>query len=180
MVKRVRGGRFALRITAAERDVLRSLPAQLRQLLSGSDTGADRDLRRLFPPAYPDDPQKAAEYDAMVRDDLMAERLAAIDVMERTIDSDRLSEEELLAWLSSINDLRLVLGTRLDVPEDLTELDVPADDPPGGEPRAVRLSQHPGRGRRRRALPRALTPAVSPGAVDAAGAASGRSTTPRP
>ena len=128
-VKRVRGGRFALRITGAERDVLRSLPAQLRQLMTGQDAGANPDLRRLFPTAYPDDPDKAAEYDAMVRDDLVAERLAAIDVMERTIDSDRLSEEELLAWLSSINDLRLVLGTRLDVAEDLSELDVTPDDP---------------------------------------------------
>ena len=128
-VKRVRGGRFALRITGAERDVLRSLPAQLRQLMTGQDAGANPDLRRLFPTAYPDDPEKAAEYDSMVRDDLVAERLAAIDVMERTIDSDRLSEEELLAWLSSINDLRLVLGTRLDVAEDLSELDVTPDDP---------------------------------------------------
>jgi Domain of unknown function (DUF2017) len=128
-VKRVRGGRFALRITGAERDVLRSLPAQLRQLMTGQDAGANPDLRRLFPTAYPDDPEKAAEYDAMVRDDLVAGRLAAIDVMERTIESDRLSEEELLAWLSSINDLRLVLGTRLDVAEDLSELDVTPDDP---------------------------------------------------
>ena len=128
-VKRVRGGRFALRISRAERDVLRSLPAQLRQLITGHDVGAHPDLRRLFPTAYPDDPAKAAEYDAMVRDDLVAERLAAIDVMERTIDSDRLSEEELLAWLSPINDLRLVLGTRLDVSEDLSELDVPPGDP---------------------------------------------------
>jgi hypothetical protein len=128
-VKRVRGGRFALRITGAERDVLRSLPAQLRQLLTGGEAAADPDLRRLFPPAYPDDPQKAAEYDGMVRDDLMAERLAAIEVMERTIDSDRLSEDELLAWLSAINNLRLVLGTRLDIREDLSELDVHPDDP---------------------------------------------------
>ena len=128
-VKRVRGGRFTLRITGAERDVLRLLPAQLRQLMTGQDAGANPDLRRLFPTAYPDDPEKAAEYDAMVRDDLVAERLAAIDVMERTIDSDRLSEEELLAWLSSINDLRLVLGTRLDVAEDLSELDLTPDDP---------------------------------------------------
>jgi hypothetical protein len=128
-VKRLRGGRFALRITGAERDILRSLPAQLRELLTGQDVGADPDLRRLFPPAYPDDPQKAAEYDGMVRDDLMAERLAAIEVMERTIDSDRLSEDELLAWLSAINDLRLVLGTRLDVQEDLSELDVHQGDP---------------------------------------------------
>jgi hypothetical protein len=127
-VKRVRGGQFALRISRAERDVLRSLPAQLRQLLTGRDVAADPDLRRLFPPAYPDDPEKAAEYDGMVRDDLMAGRLSAIEVMERTIDSDKLSEDELLAWLSAINDLRLVLGTRLDVPEDLSELDVRPGD----------------------------------------------------
>ena len=128
-VKRVRGGRFALRITGAERDVLRSLPGQLRQMLTRQDSATDPDLRRLFPPAYPDDPHKSAEYDGMVRDDLMAERIAAIEVMERTIDSDSLSEDELLAWLSAINDLRLVLGTRLDIPEDLSELDVLPEDP---------------------------------------------------
>jgi hypothetical protein len=125
----MRGGRFALRITAAERDVLRSLPGQLRELLTVPDVGAEPDLRRLFPPAYTDDPEKAAEFDGMVRDDLVAERLGAIELMERTIDSDRLSEEELVAWLSAINDLRLVLGTRLDVPEDLSELDVRPGDP---------------------------------------------------
>jgi len=112
----------------AERDVLRTLPGQLRELLTGTDVAAEPDLRRLFPPAYPDDPEKAAEYDGMVRDDLMAGRLSAIEVMERTIDSDKLSEDELLAWLSAINDLRLVLGTRLDVPEDLSELDVRPGD----------------------------------------------------
>jgi hypothetical protein len=127
-VKRVRGGKFALRIPMAERDVLRTLPGQLRALLTGTNVAANPDLRRLFPPAYPDDPEKAAEYDGMVRDDLMAGRLSAIEVMERTIDSDKLSEDELLAWLSAINDLRLVLGTRLDVPEDMSELDVRPDD----------------------------------------------------
>ena len=50
-VKRVRGGRFALRITGAERDVLRSLPAQLRQLMTGQDAGANPEVRRLFPTA---------------------------------------------------------------------------------------------------------------------------------
>jgi hypothetical protein len=127
-VKRVRGGKFALRIPMAERDVLRTLPGQLRALLTGTNVAANPDLRRLFPPAYPDDPEKAAEYDGMVRDDLMAGRLSAIEVMERTIDSDKLSEDELLAWLSAINDLRLVLGTRLDVPEDMSELDVRPGD----------------------------------------------------
>ena len=50
-VKRVRGGKFALRIPMAERDVLRTLPGQLRALLTGTDVAADPDLRRLFPQA---------------------------------------------------------------------------------------------------------------------------------
>ena len=129
-VKRTRKG-FALRIPQAERDVLRALPGQLRGLLTEGDATKDPIVRRLFPSAYPDEPERAAEFDAMVRDDLVAQRMQAIDVMERTIDADRLSEDELVAWLSAINDLRLVLGTRLDVTEEMTELEVgvPPEDP---------------------------------------------------
>lgn len=122
-VKRTRKG-FALRIPPAERDVLRTLPGQLRGLLTEGAATTDPVVRRLFPSAYPDEPERAAEFDAMVRDDLVAQRMQAIDVMERTIDAERLSEDELVAWLSAINDLRLVLGTRLDVTEEMTELDV--------------------------------------------------------
>lgn len=129
-VKRTRKG-FALRIPPAERDVLRTLPGQLRGLLTEGAATTDPVVRRLFPSAYPDEPERAAEFDAMVRDDLVAQRMQAIDVMERTIDAERLSEDELVAWLSAINDLRLVLGTRLDVTEEMTELDmgVSPEDP---------------------------------------------------
>ena len=48
--------------------------------------------------------------------------------MEATIDADRLSEDDVLAWLGVCNDLRLVLGTRLDITEETTEADFPADD----------------------------------------------------
>jgi hypothetical protein len=41
--------------------------------------------------------------------------------MEATIDAERLDEEQLSAWLASLNGLRLVLGTRLDVTEDMYE-----------------------------------------------------------
>jgi hypothetical protein len=128
-VKRTRDGRFALRISPAERDVLRKVPQELRELWSVSDPSKDPDLRRLFPPAYLDDPERSAEYDVLVRDDLLAGRVHAADVMERTIDAQRLSEEEIGAWMTAINDLRLVLGTRLDVPEDVSELDFGPDDP---------------------------------------------------
>lgn len=95
--------------------MLRSLPRQLRELLNEDDPA----LWRLFPVAYPDDPGLDAEYASLVREDLLASRKRSLEVMERTLEAERLDEEQLVAWLGSLNDLRLVLGTRLDVTEDL-------------------------------------------------------------
>lgn len=117
-VRRSRDGTFELRIPTAELDVLRTLPPQLRDLLTQGDAAEDPAMRRLHPLAYPDDPEAAAEFDQFVRDDLTAQRLTSIDTMARTIDADRLSEDDLGAWLGAINDLRLILGVRLDVTEE--------------------------------------------------------------
>lgn len=124
-IKRTRRGEYLLRLPEGEREALRSLPAQLRELLAADDPS----LRRLFPPAHADDPQANAEYTRLVRDDLMAERLARLEMMETTIDATRLDEEQLLAWLGVLNDLRLVLGTRLQVTEDMYEEEMPREDP---------------------------------------------------
>lgn len=124
-IRRTRRGGFQLRIPAEEREVLRSLPGQLRDLLQRDDPA----LRRLFPPAYEDDPERSAEYERLMKEDLLAGRLASLDVMEATIDAERLDEEQILAWLGALNDLRLVLGTRLDVTEELYDEGVPEDDP---------------------------------------------------
>jgi hypothetical protein len=49
--------------------------------------------------------------------------------MQETVNADRLTEEQAVAWLSAMNDLRLVLGTRLDVTEDTYEEDIDQEDP---------------------------------------------------
>lgn len=123
-VKRVRSGRYQLRLTAPERDLLRSLPEQLKELLEEDDPA----LRRLFPPAYIDDPEGEAEYRRLMGEDLLAGRRAALDIMSATIDAEDLDEGQLNAWLSAINDLRLVLGTQLDVREDEVRLDTPVHE----------------------------------------------------
>jgi len=105
--------------------VLRTLPSQLRALLRSDDPA----LERLFPPAYAEDPELEEEYRRLVREDLVASRQSSLDVMESTIDATRLDEEKVLAWLGALNDLRLVLGTRLEVTEDLYEKGLPQDDP---------------------------------------------------
>jgi hypothetical protein len=127
-VKRTRRGDYELRLPDGERDLLRSLPGQLRQAMPTDDSG----VGRLFPPAYTNDPERDAEYQRMVHDDLMAEHLQALQVMEETIDARRLSGEQLTSWLGALNDLRLVLGTRLNVTEETyqDEMDPEAPETP--------------------------------------------------
>jgi hypothetical protein len=99
----------------------------LRSLLASGEAD-DPAMRRLFPSAFLDDAAAADEFDAAVHDDLLGERLRAIDAMERTLQAESLSEEELAAWLAAVNDLRLVLGVRLAVTEDSTPEEF-AEDP---------------------------------------------------
>ena len=120
-IRRTRGGEFAVALSAQERDVLRSLPAQLREILAAYDE--DPGLRRLFPTAYPDDEELESEYRSLMSPDLVASHAAALDMMEATVDRDRLTEDETLGWLAALNSLRLVLGTRLDVTEDMEYVD---------------------------------------------------------
>ena len=41
-----------------------------------------------------------------------------------------LDEDQINAWMGAVNDLRLVLGTRLDVTEDMDDIEL--DDPRAG------------------------------------------------
>ncbi len=131
-VKRTRKGEFLIRLTTSEREALRDVPGMLRDLLRGGDPATDPAMQRLFPPAYVDDPERSAEFAHMVNDDLLAQRLATVDTMERTIEADRLSQDELTAWLATINDVRLMLGVRLEVTEASTPLDFAEDDERAG------------------------------------------------
>jgi hypothetical protein len=130
-VRRTRKGDFLVRLTTSEREAIRGVPGMLRDLLRDGDLATDPVLKRLFPPAYMDDPERSAEFAHLVHDDLLAQRMAAVDTMERTIDADRLSEDEVAAWLATINDVRLMLGVRLEVTEATTPLDFEDDERAG-------------------------------------------------
>ena len=127
MIERARDGSYVLSLQPWERDLLRSLPGQLRDLLTSDPD--DPALERLYPPAYVDDDERNEEYRRLMRGDLTSRRMTAIDVMEATVDEPVLDEEQLVAWMGAINDLRLVLGTRLDVTEEPLEDQVGEDDP---------------------------------------------------
>lgn len=124
-IERSRDGSYHVRLSREERALLRSLPAQLTELL----TTGDESLRRVFPPAHPDDPDAEREYQRLVRASLLEGKLEALRVFEETAEHERLSREQLDAWLGGLESLRLVLGTQLDVREDMSAPGLDPDDP---------------------------------------------------
>jgi hypothetical protein len=125
-IKRKRGGRYELRLSQEERLVLAHVAGQLREaILTGADAPT---LRRLTPPAYVDDPEKEAGFQALARDELLESRLAALDELDAALADPVLDADRAGALMRSCNALRLVLGTRLDVHEEV-DPDIDEDDP---------------------------------------------------
>jgi uncharacterized protein DUF2017 len=121
-IRRRGTGAYEIKLRRGEQALVASLVHQLReQLMQSTD---EPHLRRLFPPAYANDAERDAGYQVLARDELLEGRLAALDVVDRTLDGGHeLDQGELTAWMTTLNSLRLVIGTRLDVDEELPELD---------------------------------------------------------
>jgi hypothetical protein len=126
-IQRTRGGDFRLRLSDEERALLRRLPAELIALLAADPD--DPALRRLRPSAYEDDPEAEDEYRRLMEGELEAGRREALKLLAETADRDRLTAEELDVWLRALTDLRLTLGTRLDVTEEVYERAIDPRDP---------------------------------------------------
>jgi len=139
--------------TGFEADLLRSLAAQLVELLrnevaapnvsddpleqlldfSGPTTEPeDPVLARLFPTAYPDDPEAAGDFrrftEGTLRDGKADAAVALIDGLEEAGLPPELTEDGLVidveldeataeTWMRSFTDMRLALATRLEVEE---------------------------------------------------------------
>jgi hypothetical protein len=115
-VFRLKNGNYKIELADDHRQLITQLVEQLRDSLA--TTTDDANLRRLFPTAYNNDAKKDAEYQRLMRDELLESRLAAIDVTIKVIaQNDEISAEEIDAFARSINSLRLVLGTTLDIAE---------------------------------------------------------------
>ena len=105
-------------------------------------------LARLFPTAYPADPEAAAEFrrftEGTLRDGKAQAAIAIIDGLEEAGLPSELKEEGLMidveldeaeaeTWMRSFTDLRLALATRLGVEEGDEDVwaAMPDDDPRG-------------------------------------------------
>ena len=86
-------------------------------------------VARLFPVARLDDAEQEAEYQRLMRDELVESRTAAIDRVCEVLGAGSgrkvaLDEATLGDLMQALNGARLVLGTLLDVQED----DDPSED----------------------------------------------------
>ncbi|MFC9969810.1 DUF2017 domain-containing protein [Spirillospora sp. NPDC127200] len=146
-VKKVRrGGRRAveLRLEPEEAALVRALMGQLQELLGDppdagdelaslgiAESAAKSDdpvLARLFPDAYRDDGEAAGEFRRYTEMGLREGKREAADIVLGTLGEDPpggsgqvravLDEGQAQAWLKALNDVRLALGTRLDITED--------------------------------------------------------------
>ena len=133
-----RNGVIEIDISGEERELLKNLIAQLRELvLSTSSEGPlDPSIRRLFPAAHAENQELEREYQKTMRDQLLEKRLSNLDRVEQSLFDKELEPEALSAWITIINDLRLVLGTHLDVSEE-EELSLADQNSPDHHQRAI-------------------------------------------
>ncbi len=121
-----------IELTPMERRLLAALLAQYDELvheqaddggLGDGGLGDDPALDRLFPNAYPDDPDAAAEFRTYTREGLVERKRANSGLIAAALSAsagDRIAvaRDDAERWLPALTDLRLVLAERLGIRDD--------------------------------------------------------------
>jgi hypothetical protein len=106
-------------LPADVRELLASLAKQLVELIDDPGAADDPGMARLFPPASIDDPMEALGFEQLMGEALRAGKRESAAVLRATASATHLNADETLAWMRCLNDVRLLLGTRLDIQEDV-------------------------------------------------------------
>lgn len=133
------------RFSTEEVKVLRQVATEVVALLTD---GFDRDdpvVERLFPDVYPDDPDGTADLRRYTDGDLKTSKIdqagAILAVLPPSGGTDvTLDEESAEAWLRALNDVRLALGTRLEVHDEM-DLEEELDEAVLKDPTSARVGQ---------------------------------------
>jgi hypothetical protein len=145
------GGKLTLKLDDAEHGVLTQLFEQMAELLNDSENESSTDplakmlnmsgstqisddpaLARLFPDGYSDDEHASADFRRFTEQDLRAQKQRALATACETLSNwtgkTNLSDQRAQDWLRALNDLRLVLGTRLEITDE-GDRDFDLDEP---------------------------------------------------
>jgi hypothetical protein len=129
-------GAQLLDLTASEVSDIETDPLAL---MVGIDSNAtkptDPVLGRLYPDAYPDDPEASLEFRRFTERSLRdastqrAERVVELISENSPVTTVELTGDSWNDMVGFLNDLRLALGTRLEITETLELHDIPDTDP---------------------------------------------------
>ena len=151
MFKSGLGGKITLKLDDAEQGVLSQLFEQMAELLNDSESETSSDplakmlnmsgstqisedpaLARLFPDGYSDDEHASADFRRFTEQDLRAQKIAALATVRAALGGwtgkSTVSAQQAQDWLKALNDLRLVLGTRLEISAEV-DTDFDLDEP---------------------------------------------------
>ena len=112
------GGGVRVYLPKELRALLRSVARQMREMLSDEAYADSPVLARLFPPSSMDDPLESLGFEQLMGKAIHDGKVESATILEATADAEHLNQEETLAWLRCLNDVRLMLGTHLEVTED--------------------------------------------------------------
>ncbi|MDQ3876906.1 MAG: DUF2017 domain-containing protein [Actinomycetota bacterium] len=132
-VTRKRNRPLTLQLSDQEAQLMRELVKEMDTLLEADLPGADAVVSRLFPDAY-DDPEESDRYRDLIGDQLHDAKRAALRSVRDSLDetgpaSIPLPPELAEQWLRVLTDLRLAIGTRLDIDDERMAADVDPSDP---------------------------------------------------
>ena len=135
--KHRKSGKSLATFSVFEADLLRSLASQLIELLRNESAAPESQdpleelfnfdgptlppedpvLQRLFPTAYPQDAEAAAEFRRYTENDLRSKKAAGAACIIDTLEEAGLDPETAVTWMRSFTDMRLAIATRLGIEE---------------------------------------------------------------
>lgn len=124
------GRGILIELSPAELELMRTLLTQYEELVASA--GDDPALTRLFPVAYRDDPDAAAEFARYTRSGLVDSKTANAGTVAAALAGGELVElspDAAERWLPVLTDLRLIVAERIGIRAD----DDPVPDDALGE-----------------------------------------------
>ena len=131
---RSKRGEVTVGLTADETELLRNLIAEYEEVLDKHVDVKDPVVRRLFPDASLDDAAVNDKFQELTRDSLEEHKRETIKMAKASLGDHGewegwVSDEEAEAWLVLLTDLRLAIGVRIGVTEEMMDREADPRDP---------------------------------------------------
>lgn len=132
-VTRKRNGTIRLSLDDQEAQIMRELVREMNTLLEADLPRADAVVARLFPDAF-DDAEESERYRELIGDQLNDAKKAALRTVTESLGdegkvSPALEPNDVEDWLRVLTDIRLAIGTRLDIDDERMARDIDPNDP---------------------------------------------------